>query len=62
MQLILINCYSQEKPIRPLNCAHLILTVSTKDANLDLKIASAIILNSRNTILRDQVILCNLLL
>ena len=45
MQLILINCYSQEKPIGPLNCAHLILTVSTKDANLDLKIASAIILN-----------------
>ena len=36
MQLILINCYSQEKLIGPLNCAHLILAVSKNDANLDM--------------------------
>lgn len=46
-QLTLIDCYLPEKPTGPRNFAHLVLTVLTKGANLDLKIASAIILNWR---------------
>ena len=44
-QFTLIDCYLPEKPTGPRNFAHLVLTVLTKGANLDLKIASAIILN-----------------
>ena len=44
-QLILIDCYLPEKRTGPHNYAHLVLTVLTKGANSDLKIASAIILN-----------------
>ena len=46
-QLTLIDCYLPEKPTGPhnVNFAHLVLTVLIKGANLDLKIASAIILN-----------------
>ena len=41
----LINCYSPEKLTGSHNCARSILTVSTKDVNLGLKIASVTILN-----------------
>ena len=44
-QLTLIDCYLPERPTGPRNFAHLVLTVLTKGANLDLKIASAIIHN-----------------
>ena len=44
-QLILIDCYIPEKTTGLHSYAHLILTVLTKDANSDLKVASAIILN-----------------
>ena len=44
-QLTLIDCYLPLKPTGLHNYAHLVLTVLTKGANSDLKIASAIILN-----------------
>ena len=44
-KLTLTDCYLPEKPTGPHNYAHLVLTVLIKGANLDLKIASAIILN-----------------
>ena len=45
-QLTLIDCYLPGKSIGPHNYAHLlVLTVLTKGANSDLKIASAKILN-----------------